>query len=41
MRLPTEYPVTSGKHSRMKFRTYFGVTLQAAEDETPSGSGDR
>jgi putative DNA primase/helicase len=37
MRLTTEYPVKSGKHSRPKFRTYNGIALQAEEDP----NGDR
>jgi putative DNA primase/helicase len=31
-RLTTEYPVSRGKHSKLKVRTYLGIDLQADEE---------
>ena len=36
MRLTTEYPVTSSRHSKLKVRTYVGIALRS-DDEEPSG----
>jgi hypothetical protein len=35
-RLTTEYPVTSSRHTKLKVRTYVGITPEA-DDEEPSG----
>jgi P4 family phage/plasmid primase-like protien len=40
MRLTTEYPVTSSRHTKLKVRTYIGIGLQVAADEQTEG-GDR
>jgi putative DNA primase/helicase len=37
MRLTSEYPVVSKKHTRLKFRVYVGIALQA--DDGPAGDG--
>jgi hypothetical protein len=36
MRLTSEYPVISSRHTKLKVRTHIGITLQADEE-----GGDR
>jgi hypothetical protein len=40
MRLTSEYPVTSSRHTQLKVRTYIGIGLQGGGDEQTEG-GDR
>jgi hypothetical protein len=37
MRLTSEYPVSSSRHTRLKVRTYVGIALQGPDDR----GGDR